>query len=81
MQARAGGRIFRLHLNGEKRGILDNDPDFFDRRHKKVFAVFAFEHRRKQFDQRRAADRRSEKEPGAVRRDPDIEVAAKGRVP
>src|SRR5512144_12029 len=70
-----------FHFDSKKGRILNNDPDLFDRRHQKMLVAFPLEHRCKQFDQSRPPDRRFLVKPGAVSRDPHVDIAAKWRIP
>ena len=68
-------------LDREERRVVDDDPAFLDRRDQEVFVPFPLEDRGEELHQRRPPDRSLEIEPGAVRSDAHIEVAAKRRIP
>src|SRR3981081_2983361 len=73
--------LFGLHLDGEKRRVIDADTDLFDRGHEKVLAVLALENRREQADQCGTSDWRSSVEPRGVAPDPHVDIAAEWRIP
>ena len=70
-----------VEVDGQKRGVVDNDSDFLDRGYEEIGIALALKDRGEEFHQGRPTDRRAEVVPGAVPRDADVDVAAKGRVP
>src|SRR5262245_63938123 len=81
MQHPAAISLLGLKLDREERRVLDDDAALLDWRDQKVFVPFPLEDRGEELHQRRPPDRGLEIEPGAVRRDAHIEVAAKRRLP
>ena len=81
IQHPASGSLLRPEFDCEERRVLDDDPAFLDRRDQKISVPFPLEHRGEELHQRRPSDRRLEVEPGAVRGDAHIKVAAKRRIP
>src|SRR5262249_59184888 len=68
-------------LDRQERRVVDGDAAFFHWRDQEISVPFPLEHRSEQLNQSRPPDRRLEVEPGAVRGDAHVEVAAERRVP
>ena len=69
------------HFDSQKRRIVDLDADLLDRRHQEVFVALALQNGREQPHQGGTTDRRAEIEPGSVRSDAHVEIAAERRIP
>src|SRR5437764_2416686 len=80
MQEAAAGFVLDVELDREKRCVIDGDAAFLHRRDQKVLVALALEYGSEQPDQCGPSDRGLLVEPGAVRRDPHVDVAAVGRV-
>lgn len=70
-----------FEINGDKWGIVDADAHLLDRRHKVIRVAFLLQDGRKQANQLGPANRGAKIKPGAIARDPNVEVPAKGRIP
>src|SRR6266545_98713 len=81
MQHLAFLALLRLELDGKEWRVFDGDPAFLDRGDEEILVAFALEDRGEELHQRRPSDRSLEIEPGAVRRDAHVEIAAKRRIP
>src|SRR5262245_14396826 len=73
--------IRNLEFDREERRVVHRDAALLDRRDQKIPVAFTLEYGSKQLDQRGPADWRLHVEPGAVGRDPHVEIAAKRRIP
>jgi hypothetical protein len=72
---------FGLHLHGGERRVVHRDADLLHRGLEEVLLPLAPQHRGEQLHQRGPPDRRLEIEPGPIRRDAHVEIAAEWRIP
>lgn len=71
----------RLKVDGNKRGIIDRDPDLFDRCDQKIIIAILAQNRGKQPDKLKPADGRSKVEPCPIPCNSHVQIATKGRIP
>ena len=71
----------RLHVGGQKRRIVDPDPELLARRDEKVLSVVEAQDRAEHPGDGEALDQLAVVVPVAVRRDADVDLADPRRIP